>query len=106
MAPTRWGIAGCGLISNDFATAIASVEDKTAHKIVAVAARSEDKAKQFAAAQLLTDTKAYGGYEGLANDKDVEVVYVGAINPAHLAICKLMLNSGKHVLCEKVTLFG
>jgi predicted dehydrogenase len=44
----------------------------------------------------------FSGYESLANDADVEVVYVGAIHPAHLEICKLMLNAGKHILCEKV----
>ena len=42
------------------------------------------------------------GYEALANDPEVEVVYVGAIHPAHLEICRLMFNAGKHILCEKV----
>jgi len=45
----------------------------------------------------------FSGYESLANDADVEVVYVGAIHPAHLEICKLMLNAGKHILCEKAS---
>lgn len=31
----------------------------------------------------------------------MEVVYVGSIHPAHLSICTLMLNHGKHILCEK-----
>ena len=31
----------------------------------------------------------------------VEVVYVGAIHPAHISIVKLLLNNGKHILCEK-----
>jgi predicted dehydrogenase len=32
----------------------------------------------------------------------VDVVYIGAIHPAHLEICKIMFNAGKHILCEKV----
>ena len=49
-------------------------------------------------------TSTYLGYESLAQDADVEVVYVGAIHPSHLEICKMMLNAGKHLLCEKVRL--
>jgi dihydrodiol dehydrogenase / D-xylose 1-dehydrogenase (NADP) len=45
--------------------------------------------------------KAYGSYEELAKDPNVEVVYIGTINSAHLPTAKLMLENGKHVLCEK-----
>lgn len=31
----------------------------------------------------------------------VDIVYVGSINTAHVEHCKMMLNAGKHVLCEK-----
>ena len=30
-----------------------------------------------------------------------DIVYVGAIHPVHHSLCSLMLNAGKHVLCEK-----
>jgi len=46
------------------------------------------------------------GYESLANDPEVEVVYIGAIHPAHLEICRMMFNAGKHILCEKVRFQG
>ena len=45
--------------------------------------------------------QAYEGYESLATDPDIEVVYVGAINTTHLNIVKLLLNNGKNILCEK-----
>ena len=66
---------------------------------MAVAARSLKSAQEFA--KTFGVAKAYEGYETLAQDPDVEVVYVGAIHPVHLAIVKLMINNGKHVLCEK-----
>ncbi len=37
----------------------------------------------------------------MAKDTTVDVVYVGAINPTHLELCKTVINAGKHVLCEK-----
>ena len=45
--------------------------------------------------------KAYGSYEELAKDTNVEVVYIGVINSVHFSAVKLMLEHGKHVLCEK-----
>ena len=68
-------------------------------KIVAVAARNLKSAQDFA--DKFDIPKAYEGYEALAKDSNVEVVYVGSINPTHLNICKLLLSNGKHVLCEK-----
>ena len=44
---------------------------------------------------------AYGTYEELAKDPNVEVVYIGTIHPYHLPVAKMMLNNGKHVLVEK-----
>ena len=66
---------------------------------MAVAARSLDSAQKFKAKFGME--RAYEGYEALAKDADIDVVYVGAINTAHLAIAKMMLEAGKHVLCEK-----
>ena len=66
---------------------------------MAVAARNLKSAQEFA--NKFDIPKAYEGYDALAKDPIVEVVYVGSINPTHLNICKLLLNNGKHVLCEK-----
>lgn len=95
---TRWGIASAGLISQDFTNAISCLP-KDQHKVVAVAARTQAAAETFR--QKFGLARAYEGYEGLAGDSEVEVVYIGAIHPAHLGIAKLMLEAGKHVICEK-----
>ena len=68
-------------------------------QVVAVAGRSLDRAKEFAAR--FSVTKAYGSYEQLAQDSDVDIVYVGTINSAHYDCCMKMFEYNKHVLCEK-----
>jgi len=95
---TRWGIASAGKICHDFVNALTCLPP-TEHKVVAVAARSLDSAQ--ALADKFGVEKALQGYEALAKDPDVEVVYVGTIHVKHLEVAKLMLEGGKHVLCEK-----
>lgn len=94
----RWGIASAGKICHDFATAVGTLPAAD-HRIVAVAAREHAKAAAFA--ELHQIEHAYEGYERLANDTNVEVVYVGMLNPQHYEVVLLMLQHGKHVLCEK-----
>ena len=45
--------------------------------------------------------KAVSDYEELAKDPDVDIVYVSNIHPAHKDTRIIMLDHGKHVLCEK-----
>lgn len=94
----RWGIASAGKISHDFATAVATLPAAD-HKIVAVAARNQKNAQEFA--DLHDIERAYEGYVQLAQDENVEVVYVGTLNPQHYEVVLLMLENNKHVLCEK-----
>ena len=68
-------------------------------QVVAVAGRSLDRAKEFAAR--FSVAKAYGCYEQLAQDHDVDIVYVGTIHPTHYDCCMKMFEYNKHVLCEK-----
>ena len=65
---TRWGIAGAGKISHDFATGVACLP-KSEHELVAVAARDAARAKDFAKVHGMSS--AYGSYQELANDKNV-----------------------------------
>lgn len=65
---TRWGIAGAGKISHDFATAVRTLP-KNEHELVAVAARDLSRAKTFA--DLHQITKAYDAYEKLAEDGNI-----------------------------------
>lgn len=92
----KWGIASAGKISHDFVTAIGTLAD---HRVVAVAARDLSRSKEFA--QLHDIDKYYDAYMDLANDPNVEVVYIGVLNPQHFPVAMLMLEHGKHVLCEK-----
>ncbi|KAJ6644319.1 Trans-1,2-dihydrobenzene-1,2-diol dehydrogenase [Pseudolycoriella hygida] len=94
----KWGIASAGKISHDFVTAIGTLPD-TDHQVVAVAARDLNRAKDFA--KLHNIENYYGTYAELANDPNVEVVYIGVLNPQHFSVAMLMLEHGKHILCEK-----
>lgn len=91
-----WGILGCGAISSDFCRALRLTEGA---KVTAVAARSLARARDFAAKHDIPE--AFGSYEELAEAPNVDVVYVGTINPAHYDNARLMIQHGKHVVCEK-----
>lgn len=94
----RWGIVSAGLISSDFVSALDTLPSDE-HSVVAIAARDIDRAGDFA--KKFNIPKAYGTYLELARCPDVEVVYVGAVNPQHFELSRLMLENGKHVLVEK-----
>ncbi|GAV02547.1 hypothetical protein RvY_13094 [Ramazzottius varieornatus] len=98
MAPLRWGFMGSGKINNDFATAIDTFS-KNEHKKVAVAARKKASAEAFA--KKFDFEKSYDSYESLALDADIDIVYIGTVNPNHYELCVLCIENGKHVLCEK-----
>ncbi|XP_041796764.1 trans-1,2-dihydrobenzene-1,2-diol dehydrogenase [Chelmon rostratus] len=95
---TRWGICSAGKISHDFTVALKSLPPED-HQVVAVAARKLEDAQEFARKHSIS--RAYGGYEELARDPDIDVVYVGVIHPYHLSTCLLFTNAKKNVLCEK-----
>ncbi|XP_018600746.2 trans-1,2-dihydrobenzene-1,2-diol dehydrogenase-like [Scleropages formosus] len=95
---TKWGICTAGKISNDFAVALKSLPPEE-HEVVAVAARKLEDAQEFA--KKFNIPQAYGSYEELARDPQIDVVYVGSIHPYHLPLGEMFLNSRKNVLCEK-----
>ncbi|KAK4871583.1 hypothetical protein RN001_015707 [Aquatica leii] len=94
----RWGIVSAGKISHDFVSALQTLPTED-HEVIAIAARKKDDAEEFAKNHNIV--KSYEGYEALAKDEEIDVVYIGTINPEHLSVSKLMLDHGKHVLCEK-----
>ncbi|XP_051899063.1 trans-1,2-dihydrobenzene-1,2-diol dehydrogenase-like [Pristis pectinata] len=95
---TRWGICSAGKISHDFMVALKTLP-ATDHQAVAVASRDSSRARDFAERHHIP--KSYGSYVELANDPNVDIVYVGTINTQHLKVALLMLEAGKNVLCEK-----
>lgn len=74
-----------------------------AHQVVAVASSSaKSKADQFISSlEIPAPCAAYGSYEELVADPDVEVVYVATPHSHHFQNAMLALQAGKHVLCEK-----
>ncbi|XP_059213831.1 trans-1,2-dihydrobenzene-1,2-diol dehydrogenase-like [Centropristis striata] len=95
---TRWGLCGAGKISNDFSVAMKTLPPGD-HQIAVIAARSLERAKEFAKKHGIP--KAYGSYEELANDPDIDIVYLGVLHTEHWRVALLFLNTGKNVLCEK-----
>ena len=92
----RWGLIGLGSISRKFATGLGFLPDAEVH---AVASRSAEKAEAFGAE--FGAARRYDSYEALAEDPDVDVVYIGTPHSYHMPNTLLCLNAGKHVLCEK-----
>ena len=78
---------------------IAAVREEGSFEIAALSSRSQEKAEEKAAAWGVP--KAYGSHEQLLQDKDVEIVYISAVNSAHYKWAKASLEAGKHVICEK-----
>lgn len=96
MKVIKWGIIGTGTISTTFATALNSMENT---KLVGVASRSLSKAKDFAEKFQLE--KAFGSYEDIVKDADIDVIYIGTPHTEHKANAELCIKNGKAVLCEK-----
>ena len=95
MAQFNWGVLGAGGIAKTF------VADCKAAGInmAAVASRSIDKSSQFAADAGID--VAYGSYEELVADPNIDIVYVATLHPMHAEHAILAINAGKHVLVEK-----
>ena len=94
----KWNMAilGAGNIANAMAEAINGLAQVNAY---AVASRSLEKAEEFA--KKWHFEKAYGSYEELVSDPEVELVYVATPHSHHFAHAKLCVEHGKPVLVEK-----
>ncbi|XP_047531255.1 trans-1,2-dihydrobenzene-1,2-diol dehydrogenase-like [Vanessa atalanta] len=95
----RWGIVTSGKITHDFVNAVNSCPKKGDQVIAAVAARNKSRAEEFA--KLHKIAKVYDSYEDMAKGNEIDVAYIGALNPDHYRLSKMFLECGKHVLCEK-----
>lgn len=92
----RWGILSTGTIAKNFAQTAGQMPDV---QMQAVASRSRESAEAFARAYDIPT--AHDSYEALANDPNVEIVYVATPHSRHAEDMKLLIQAGKHVLCEK-----
>ncbi len=93
----KFGILGAAAIALEHV--IPAMQKGRYTEITAIASRTLKKA-QNAADQLKID-KAYGSYEELLNDPDIEAVYNPLPNHLHVPLSIKALEYGKHVLCEK-----
>ncbi len=92
----RWGVVGPGAIAVGFADGMGMAEGGD---IVAVASRSSERADAFADRYGIA--RRYGDYAALAQDGEVDAVYVATPQSRHADDTLQMLRAGKHVLCEK-----
>ena len=92
----RWGILGTGNIARQFA---GSFPTAVRGRLAAVGSRRAETARAFATTYAAGE--AFGSYEELIVDKNVDAVYVSLPNSMHREWTIKALNAGKHVLCEK-----
>ena len=92
----KWGILSTGHISKKFADALAILPEA---ELVAVASRDIETAQKFA--EKCNVPKAYGTYEELAADPNIDVIYIGTPHSFHFENSIMCMRKGKAVLCEK-----
>jgi predicted dehydrogenase len=93
----KWGVLGVANIATK--KVIPAMQKGERSEIVAIASRSPERARQ--AAKELGIAKAYGSYEELLSDTEVEAIYNPLPNHLHVPWSIKAAEQGKHVLCEK-----
>lgn len=92
----RWGVLGTGWIAEKFTAALRT---HTSQQVLAVGSRTPSSAQ--AAAARFGAERAYGSYEELVADPDLDIVYVATPHNYHHPHALLALRAGHHVLVEK-----
>lgn len=93
----KWGILGVASIATR--KVIPGMQKGSLSEVAAIASRDLKKAQD--AAKQLGIPKAYGSYEELLADREVEAVYNPLPNHLHVPWTIKFAEAGKHVLCEK-----
>lgn len=96
MDQVRWGLLSTANINRRLIPAIRASERGV---LAAVASRSEESAKAYAAEWEIP--RAFGSYEAMLESDEVDAVYIGLPNSLHAPWTVRALACGKHVLCEK-----
>lgn len=92
----RWGILGTGKIAKAMAHGL---RDTPGAELIAVASRTAASAARFGAE--FGVARCHGSYQDLADDPEVDVVYVATPHPMHYENAIMCLNAGKALLVEK-----
>ncbi|MBS4223174.1 Gfo/Idh/MocA family protein [Lederbergia citrea] len=93
----RWGIMSTASIGKR--STIPGIQESKRNVVAAVASRSLENAQKFA--DELGIPKAYGSYEELLNDPEIDAVYIPLPNHLHKEWTIKAAEAGKHILCEK-----
>ncbi len=93
----KWGILGAASIARR--RVVPAMSQCEMAEVAAVASRSIETAREFARAFAIP--KAYGTYEELINDPEIEVIYNPLPNHLHVEWSIRAASRGKHVICEK-----
>jgi D-xylose 1-dehydrogenase (NADP+, D-xylono-1,5-lactone-forming) len=94
--PLRWGILSTARINDDV---IPQIRQSVRAELVAVASRDKGRARDYAARHEIG--RAYGSYDALLADGEIDCVYISVPNSEHAPLSSAALSAGKHVLCEK-----
>jgi predicted dehydrogenase len=97
MGKIRWGVLSTAKIGT--VQVIPAMQQGTLSEVTAIASRDLGRAE--AEANKLGIAKAYGSYEELLADPDIDAIYNPLPNDGHVPWSILALQAGKHVLCEK-----
>lgn len=97
MRKIKWGILGTAHIAVE--KVIPAMQLGKYAEVTAIASRNQEKAQ--AVARRLGIATAYGSYEALLADPDVDAIYNPLPNHLHVNWSIRALEAGKHVLCEK-----
>ncbi len=97
MRKIRWGVLGAARIA--LTKVVPAMQKSQECEVTALASRSLERAQ--AAALPLGIAKAYGSYEELLADPEVDAVYIPLPNHLHVPWTIKAAEAGKHVLCEK-----
>ncbi len=93
---TRWGILSTANINQKL---LDGARDSDEVAMVAVASRDVSRAQAYAREHGLE--RAYGSYDELLADPDLDAIYISLPNGMHIEWSTRALQAGKHVLCEK-----
>ena len=96
MKKIRFGIVGTGTIAHRFAQAVKNVAGA---ELVAVASRTKENAESFG--DEFGIPVRFASYEEMAHSDVIDAAYIAVPHSGHIGCSCLMMNNGKHVLCEK-----
>jgi xylose dehydrogenase (NAD/NADP) len=94
--PVRWGIVSTADINRKV---IPGAKESPKVDLLAVASRTQERADEYAKEWGIE--RAYGSYEELLGDPEIEALYISLPNTMHVEWSIRALEAGKHVLCEK-----